>query len=195
MLRRTLALAAALCCAISAQAQSTDTTVKLVPPPARKTVVTFNPFAILATFFTGDIEHAVSSAVTVGASGSFFSGDAYSDYGSLEGKVRYYPNEKVLQGFSIAGALGLASYRETPFIAYDSFGNPITTIGPGSSSSRTTRGAVGMDLSYQWLLGPKRRFVTVLGAGVKRFLGRETYRQPFGAIVIPTARVNIGFAF
>ena len=195
MLRRILLLCAAVSVAISAQAQSTDTTVKLVTPPARTTVFTFNPFAIFATFFTGDFEHAVSSSVSVGASGSVFGGDDFNNYKSLDAKVRYYPNEKVLQGFSIAGAVGLSSYRETTYIAYDSFGNPITTIGPGSSSSRTTRGAVGMDLSYQWLLGPKRRFVTVLGAGVKRFLGRETYRQPFDAIVIPTARVNIGFAF
>lgn len=194
MLPRSFVVAAAICCAISAHAQSTEAPASPPKPPERKTVVTFNPLAVFAAYVTVDAERAISPAVSLGASGSITASNDFNNYGALEGKVRYYPNEKVLQGFSVAAALGIATARENVGVFYDSFGNLIT-VGSTSNGIRVTRGTIGMDLSYQWLLGPKRRFVTVIGAGAKRFFGSETYVDPFSAPVIPTARVNIGFAF
>jgi hypothetical protein len=200
MLKRSLAVAAMLCCSTGARAQANDSTVKATPArapaPTRKTVVTLNPFAVFAAFFTADVERAVSQSVSIGASGSIAGDNDFNNYGALEGKVRYYPNEKVLQGFSIAAALGFSTARDdNNIILANNQGGTQTISYTSAYTQRVTRGTIGMDLSYQWLLGPKRRFVTVLGAGMKRFFGSEAYVDPFSAPVIPTARVNIGFAF
>lgn len=194
MLTRSLAVTALLCLATGAQAQANDTTAKATTVPARKTVVTLNPFALFATYFTADVERAVSQSVSIGAAGSFTAGNDFNNYGALEGKVRYYPNEKVLQGFSVAAGLGFSTARANEGVFYYANGSTFTEASAGGGN-RITRATIGMDLSYQWLLGPKRRFVTVLGLGLKRFFGSEAYVDPFSAPVIPTARVNIGFAF
>ena len=189
-----LALLPALCCTLSLRAQAPDSVARPNRPPTRKTVITFNPIAIVAGYVAGDVETALTPVVTLGAGASYAGFDNYDDYGALEAKVRYYPQERALYGFSVAGTLGLATYRQDgPYYTYDVEGNPI--YGVGVPRNRRTRGTVGTELSYQWLLGPKRRFVTVIGLGVKRFLGAEDYSDPFDSNIIPTARINIGFAF
>ena len=195
MLQRSLVISAALCCSTALRAQSTDTTLHSATPPARHTVVTLNPFAVIAAYFTADIEHAVSRSVTVGAAGSLAGNDDFNHYGSLEGNVRYYPNEKVLQGFSIGGTLGFATARSDYVYATPGGTGQTIFIGPGSSQERITRATAGTELSYQWLLGPRHRFVIVLGGGVKRAFGEQRFIDPFNSAVIPTARVNIGVAF
>ena len=163
--------------------------------PARHTVLTLNPFAVIAAYFTADIERAVSRSVSVGASGSLAGNNDFNHYGSLEANVRYYPNERVLHGFSIGATLGFATARsDYSFATRDGNGQTIFT-GPGSSQERITRATAGTELSYQWLLGPRHRFVIVLGGGVKRAFGEQRFVDPFNSAVIPTARVNIGVAF
>jgi hypothetical protein len=61
-------------------------------------------------------------------------------------------------------------------------------------SRRTTRPTIGTELSYQWIIGPSARFVAVTGLGLKRFLGEEG-SDPISVPILPTARINIGFAF
>lgn len=184
----------ALCFALAVRAQAPDSTVRPHGPPTRKTVVTFNPIAIVAGYVGGDVETAVAPTMTLGIGASYAGFDNFNDYGALEAKVRYYPQERALYGFSVAGNLGMATYRQDgPYYTYDVEGNPIYDT--GVPRNRRTRATVGTELSYQWLLGPKRRFVTVIGVGVKRFLGAEDYSDPFDSNIIPTARINIGFAF
>ncbi len=187
---RLLLPALAFCVASALQAQVTDTTTRSATPKLRKTVVSINPFAVFALYFAGDVETVVSPTASVGAGFSNTGIDDYNNYSTLEVKARYYPSEKAPEGFSIAGTAGVA----TASGADCSNG---CFIGPGTSlpTTRATRGTVGTELSYQWLLGPKRRFVTVLGLGVKRFLGREAVFDPLSVSVLPTARVNIGIAF
>ncbi|MDZ7632149.1 MAG: hypothetical protein U5K74_12600 [Gemmatimonadaceae bacterium] len=44
-----------------------------------------------------------------------------------------------------------------------------TTAATSSGGAETARtGSFGTELAYQWLLGPKDRFATVLGFGLKR---------------------------
>jgi hypothetical protein len=186
---------AALLTVVTVGAQAPDSAARPTSPPARKTLVTVNPFAIFATYFAGDVETILSPSTTLGAGASYVGFGDYDRYGALEAKVRYYPQEKALYGFSVAGTLGLASYRQdvASYTTYDGTGTIIlssSTFGP-----RRTRATLGTELSYQWLLGPKRRFVSVIGLGVKRLLGNESYSSPFESNVIPTARINIGFAF
>lgn len=151
----------------------------------RATAVTLNPIAAVAGFLTGDVETRIRRGVTLGAGGSLAIGDEFNGYRSLEAKIRYYPNERALEGFSIAGTLGMASASGE---IYDFNNNTVRT-------ERATRGTFGTELSYQWLLGPRKRFISVLGAGIKRTLGSEIFIEPLDNRFIPTARANIGFIF
>ena len=178
--RRAGALALALAAATSLAAQqavpATATT-----PPVRKTVIALNPFALFAEYFAGDIEHVVSPTATVGAGWSMVGISDYNAYRSLEVKARYYPSQKAPVGFSVAASGGIA-----------------TAIGSSDfegDRTRVTRPTIGTELSYQWLLGPTHRFVTVIGIGVKRYLGTEGSFDPINIPLLPTARANIGIAF
>lgn len=154
-----------------------------VDPDIRKSVVTLNPFAVFAEYLTGDVEVKVAPAVTVGVGGSVAGADT-DNYRSLEAKVRYYPGEKALQGFSVAGTLGLASG-----VGYE------VDQGFGGDPKRLSRPSIGTELSYQWILGPSSRFVAVTGLGLKRFLGSDNNAEFLGTDILPTARINIGIAF
>ena len=192
MRARLLAGSLALTLAATLQAQAVDslgTSVKKAPP--RRTVITFNPFAALAEYFAGDVETKVSPTVSLGVGFSTTGIEDYNNYTALEAKVRYYPAEEALKGFSVAGTVGVATARTEAgrFQTCGSFG-----CSP-AASERATRGTIGTELSYQWLLGPTDRFVTVIGLGVKRFLGKEGEFDPINIPILPTARINIGFAF
>jgi hypothetical protein len=202
MLRRTIWLSAIVLSTAALEAQSVDTAstrpAAAATPVVRRTIATLNPFALFATYFTGDVEHLVNPSVTFGVGGSFahFNDNTdYSDYGALEAKLRYYPSEKAPQGFAIAGTFGFATSRVTNIYVFTA--QPVgTSIDTPAASTRETRATLGTELSYQWLLGPSRRFVTVVGLGVKRVLGTtDNYSDPLSLTVIPTARINIGIAF
>lgn len=156
----------------------------VTPTPARAdtdhgSVVTFSPLAALYLWFTGDYEHRIAPTATVGLGGTLNANSHEDTYGALEAKYRYYPSAKAPEGFSIAGTLGIA--RGLSNLLDD-------------SRPEVTRGTIGTELSYQWLLGARRRFVVVIGAGAKRHLGTGDFPS-FELVVVPTARVNIGFAF
>ena len=179
MSRRLVATALALLASTALPAQARR---PRVDPETRKTVVTLNPFAVFAEFLTGDVEVKVAPAVTLGAGGSFASSE-YDSYRALEAKIRYYPAERALQGFSVAGTAGFAS------------GNDYYYDGVAGRTKRVTLPSVGTELSYQWILGPSARFVSVVGLGLKRYLGTEGSVDPINVPLLPTARINIGAAF
>lgn len=179
MSRRLIIPALALFAATALHAQTQRVRVD---PDIRKGVVTLNPFAIFAEYLTGDVEVKVARAATVGVGGSFAGSDLDS-YRALEAKVRYYPGEKALQGFSVAGTAGFASGEEVG----SSFGT--------ERRRRITVPSIGTELSYQWLIGPSARFVAVTGLGLKRFLGADSDADLLDTPILPTARINIGFAF
>lgn len=177
---------------LGAQAVAPGAGQAATPKPERRTVVTMNPFAIVALYLTGDIETKVAPALTIGVGGSVAGGsdsdaggEDFNAYRALDAKLRYYPSERALYGFSVAATVGLVSGRAE---VYDGSFEP--TLG-----ERVTRATFGTDLSYQWLLGPKDRFATVLGFGFKRLLGNDQSTNALDFTFLPTARVNIGFAF
>jgi len=180
---RTLVLAlATLPLALSLHAQAAAKTK--VDPAIRKGVVTFNPFAIFAEYVAGDVEVKASPSWTLGAGASWAGISDFNGYRALEAKARYYPGEKALQGFAVAATAGFGSVNDD---IYSSYGLRIAT-------RRTTRPSIGTELSYQWIIGPSSRFVAVTGLGLKRFLGDEG-SDPISVPILPTARINIGFAF
>lgn len=153
-------------------------------PPERRTVVTLNPFLIVAGYLTGDIEHKIAPAVTIGAGGSLTGRENFDGYRAFDAKLRFYPNERALQGFSVAATLGVVTSQNDN---YSGTG--------GTTTRRSTRASFGTDLSYQWLLGPRHRFATVTGFGFKRLLGNSSDGQYLDLEYLPTARVSIGMAF
>ena len=176
--------------------QAQATTPARVPPSARTVAVSLNPFALFAEYIAGDVEARIAPAWTIGAGGTFNGIDDYNNYRALEAKVRYYPSEKALQGFSVAGTVGFATAKGN-----DCSNGCYFTVDGGSRGGfsdtrrRVTRATIGTELSYQWLLGPRSRFVTVVGLGAKRYLGEEGAFGPLNVPLLPTARINIGMAF
>ncbi len=157
--------------------------------PAHRTTITLNPIATVVGFFTGDVETAVAPTVTIGVGWSITGLDDFDEYRALDAKVRYWVNGKVLDGFAVTGMAGVASSTGY-FInacSYDSFTQTCRL-------TRSTRATIGTELSYQWLLGPTRRFVVVAGAGAKRYLGNQA-NSSFDAQFLPTGRANVGFRF
>ncbi len=180
MPHRSVVVALALLTASAVGAQSTRTRVD---PATRTVAVTINPFALFAEYVAGDVEVRVSPSVTLGGGSSVNGIDDFNGYRSLEVKARYYPGEMALQGFSVAATAGFASADDYDYS---------TGV---ERQKRTTRPTIGTELSYQWILGPSARFVTVVGLGLKRYLGTEGNVDPINIPLLPTARINIGAAF
>jgi len=191
MRARLLAGLLAVFFAMTLQAQTVDSlATALTQAPARRTVITFNPLAAIAEYYAGDVETKVSPSATLGIGFSTVGIRDFNNYTALEAKVRYYLAQEALKGFSVAGTLGFATARET-----DSGYQICNFVCVPVTPDRVTRGTLGTELSYQWFLGPTQRFVSVVGLGVKRFLGREGSFDPVNIPILPTARINIGFAF
>ena len=182
--RIALPLAAVLLAATQTGAQAAPES----PRPTAKDwnqVVTFSPILALGLWFTGDFEHRLTKTSTIGVGGTanLNSGrdDEFRRYASAELKWRYYPVARAPEGFSIAATGGFVTGEDNAIFL------------PNGSSSRSTLGTIGTELSYQWMLGSSERFAVVVGAGAKRLFDGEL--SGFGVTVIPTARVNIGFGF
>ena len=163
-----------------------------IDPATRRAVVTANPFALFAEYIAGDIEVRATPFLTVGAGVSLNQIDDYNNYRAVELKARYYPAEQALQGLSIAATVGVSTANADSRYSSGNYGFISMS---GNFSERVTRPSLGTELSYQWIVGPSSRFVAVVGAGVKRMFGKEGTFNPLNIPVLPTARVNIGFAF
>src|SRR5205823_9451322 len=76
--------------------------------PARIPYLTYiavNPLGIPFDIASAEFETALASGITVGALGSYTSlGD--DRYTTFDAKVRYYPGEVVLDGFSLGASVG-----------------------------------------------------------------------------------------
>ncbi len=173
-------------------AQTADSTRAAATVPAPKTILSLNPILLLVPILTGDFERVVSPTVTLGVGGTISGNNEWNHYTALEAKVRFYFAETAPTGFSLAGTIGMASASQTvaSYIGYVD-----STYTSSYFRERSTKATVGTELSYQWLLGPKKQFAIVLGAGVKRFLGGGSYAFPISNDVMPTARLSVGVAF
>lgn len=160
-------------------------------PSTVRGTVTANPLAILAGFFSGDAEFKVAPAMTFGIGATVNTIDDFNGYRALDFKLRYYPNEKALRGFSIAATAGISTARGPDWIATSSS----SFFSEGISTRRFTRPSIGTEFSYQWMLGPTSRFAVVLGAGVKRMFGEEGNFDPVNIPLLPMGRASIGYAF
>jgi len=171
-------------------AEQTQPTLRRATSPSR--VISVNPFLPLFGFFSGEFEYQVAPSVSVALAGSHIEPlDAAST--NLDAKIRLYPSQTGLRGFNLASSLGFARLR-----AQDSY---CETFNPfGDVQCQTTKpfstGSFAVELGYQWLLGPSRATAVSIGGGAKRYLGSDKNFDNTGVTrVIPTLRLNVGYAF
>ena len=149
-----------------------------------------DPLGLPFDVFAVEFESAIANGITLGGLGSYtsFQGTSLSKtrYETLEFSGHYYPGEVVLRGLS----LGLTA-------SYTWFRHDTTIVGP-PAADHTTLGApaLGLNVNYNWMLGPLQRFLIGIGAGAKRVLASEEERKSVGVgRAYPTARFVLGLAF
>lgn len=141
-------------------------------------VLSTNPLGIVAEWFNAEYERKLGAGLTFGASASNFGALDQSNAAAL---LRWYPEQSALDGFYLGARAGayrfktrtyeLRSYRED------------NTVVPG----------VGVELGYNWLLGPRQNVRVGTGFGLTRMIGGgNSYSVPS---VLPGFRLNVGIAF
>jgi hypothetical protein len=181
---RSMTLAAALVAAVAtpAAAQSTP----LTPGQPYHQTIAINAVGLPFGLFSGDIERAVSPAITLSLGGTSVNwGDSeYDRWVDLKGL--YYPGEEALKGFAVGVTLGYHSAQDTgPLFDFE-----------GTEGKRQDSGAtLGVVLDYNWLLGKKNRFLVGLGLGAKRVLKNVDEDNSPLTQVLPSGRFSIGLAF
>jgi hypothetical protein len=151
-------------------------TAERVPIPYR-TYVALNPLGIPFDIASAEVETALAQGITLGGLASYTSlGD--DRYTTFDAKMRYYPGEVVLRGFSVGVSAGHTRFTK-----------------------RNTAGAlefptIGLLVDYNFLLGAAGRFVVGTGIGAKRVIASAADRDPFDVDrATATLRFVLGIAF
>jgi hypothetical protein len=186
-----LALAMALPIARGAAqtlAEQTQPALRRSSSPTR--VISVNPFLPLFGFFSGEFEYQFAPSVSFAVAGSHTE-PFDATYTNLDAKIRLYPSQTGLRGFNLASSLGVARIRDQS--AFCEVLNPVIDVKCDLAKPFST-GSFAVELGYQWLLGPSRVTAVSIGGGAKRYLGSE---KKFDGVtrVIPTLRLNVGYAF
>jgi hypothetical protein len=171
-------------------------------PPDPVQAISVNPLFLPFGGYVAEFERAVGPTVTLGLSGAYYDpvGDDDDTYGSAEVKLRVYPNERALRGFSIgvSAGMGRVTTEECCTIGGPDviIRGPDGTIDGAQVRRRTKSGATaGVVLDYNWLLGRSRRFFVGTGIGAKRLFGNLGEDDFFEIRVLPTVRLQVGAAF
>ena len=149
--------------------------------------ISTNPFLPLFGYFSAEYEQRIKDNVAVAIAGSHLKLDAR--YTNLDAKIRLYPNDQALDGFSLAASLGVAWIRRDGRTDFCGELSCYETYKPFTTPSFAIEGG------YQWLLGRTRSTAITAGFGAKRYLGGS--RSDFRGVerVIPTGRLSIGYGF
>src|SRR5712691_4777274 len=179
----------------AAQAQTESTKA----PVPHEQVISTNPFGLLFKWYNVEYERKIGEATTLGISASHFPDGEYANAALL---ARWYPQGAALDGFYLgarAGAYGIKTHTyqySTPPPRPDANNPTHPTIQsyPTYREQTTVVPGLGLELGYNWLLGPKQNVSIGLGFGVARMLrSADDDSMPYA---IPNVRlVNIGIAF
>jgi hypothetical protein len=142
-------------------------------------VLSTNPLGVVVKWFNVEYERKLGPALTCGGSASHF-GDL--DQANAAVLVRWYPQQSALEGFYLGARAG--AYR---FQTY--------TYGPRSYREQTSiMPGVGVEVGYNWLLGPRRNIIVGTGFGLTR-ISENSDSYSTAPTVLPGLRMNVGIAF
>ena len=191
-----LVFAALFPAAAGAQANATR------PPVPYNQIVSVNPFGMLFNWYNAEYERKIGEATTLGFSASHFADGEYSNAALL---ARWYPQGAALDGFYLGARAG--AYRtKTHTYEYatppprpdpNNPTRPTQTYYPTYREQTRVVPGLGLEIGYNWLLGPQQNLSIGLGFGVTRMLrsgdSDDNYSLP---TAVPNVRlVNIGIAF
>lgn len=172
-------------------------------PTVRQTLAV-NPLAVPFGGVSAEYERAIGRsgfALGVGGSASFADrfdvSNADGEFASIQGKLKYYPAENGLRGFSVGITAGLAHGRGYTF---NSSSDVYCASGTSCFSPTTVNGrrvtapTLGAVVDYNWFIGRRRRFLVGIGAGARRVFGSSTSRAVLGD-VLPDGRFVVGYGF
>jgi hypothetical protein len=143
--------------------------------------VGLNPLVIPFDLGAGEFEVGVAQGTTIGGSVAYLDYDE-KRYTSADLKVRYYPGEVVLRGFSVGFTAGYLRYSVA---RADSIDRAVLD-GP----------TIGIATDYNFLLGGTKRFLIGTGLGAKRVLVSKSERDEVDLNrTYVTARFIVGLAF
>jgi hypothetical protein len=147
--------------------------------PVQRNIFSINPLGIPFEYVSAEFERMLTGLTSIGLTGSYLGwGDAA--YSTLEGKLRFYPNEEGPKGFAVGLAAGVTRIAE-------SYSNA-----PDRAESRPT---VAVIVDYNWILGKAKRVVVGAGLGAKRVIGADGDDFSDVLVAYPTARFQIGIRF
>jgi len=149
------------------------------PPPAVQfdQVLSANPFGVVVKWFNVEYERKLGTATTFGASASHF---GELDLSNAAVMLRWYPQQTPLEGFYLGARAGAFGFKTLTY-EFRSY----------REQNRVVPGA-GVELGYNWLLGPKRNVSVGTGFGLTRIAAGDSYSLPS---VLPGFRLNVGIAF
>ena len=175
--RALIASGLVLLCAPALRAQSS------LVPIQNLTYIGINPLGIPFDVGSIELESAVAAGVTLGGLASYT--DVDNDrFTTFDFKVRYYPGDIVLKGFSAGLSIGYLRYSNA---------DSLTDTGARRSLTAAT---IGVLADYNWMLGRSQRFLVGTGVGAKRVLASSDARKAVDLPrAYPTVRFIVGFAF
>src|SRR6185437_13468227 len=151
--RALIASGLVLLCAPALRAQSS------LVPIQNLTYIGINPLGIPFDIGSIELESAVAAGVTLGGLASFtdFEDNRFT---SFDFKVRYYPGDIVLKGFSAGLSVGYLRYSNLV----------------DQTRQTLTAPTIGVLADYNWMLGRSQRFLVGTGVGAKRILASSADR-------------------
>lgn len=182
MFKRSSLILAALGLALSSSADAQE---------APRQSLSLNPLGAVFGVYMGEVERSVSPHASLGLAGThwdtgFTDSEASGElsYTTVDARLRYYPGESRLQGFSVGGSLG-----------YTRLSGELTTVDGRETGHLNTLGA-GVSLDYNWLLGARNQVMVGTGIGAKRlFIMDEEIDDDDVTLAYPTVRLMVGYAF
>src|SRR5713101_2155992 len=171
-------------------------------PVPYQQVLSTNPFGLLFNWYNVEYEHRIGEATTLGFSASHVPDGEFANAALL---ARWYPERVALDGFYLgarAGAYGMKTHTyqySTPPPRPDANNPTHPTIQsyPTYREQTTVVPGLGLEIGYNWLLGPKQNVTIGLGFGITRMLrSGDSDDNYFMPCAVPNVRlVNIGIAF
>lgn len=150
-------------------------------PRTYRQMISLNPLGIPFEYLSGEYEVRTSALTTIGVALSYLDLDP-ERYTTIEGKLRFYPNEETFKGFSIGLSAGVTKYSDLEFDSGFLDEQRVTE----------TRATIGVIVDYNWLLGKSKRMLVGTGIGAKRLLREGSTGLGAG---YPTLRFQVGVMF